>query len=406
MNRWPSSVTIHLWPYALRFANDIYNAAPLLKTGRTPSESFSSTSVRPQVLNYHPPFCPVYVLHSGLQGGGKRPNKWVRRSRIAVYLGSSPHHARSVALVLSLTTGHVSPQFQLKFDDFFETVQDVKSLPPSKWQLLSRFVTSAGRQSSTPSSPQGDKSSPSSAPPVPNHESLEFDFVDPGGTADEPQQVPKDPPPLLHREQPIPDVPPDPERHRHPEATRRSTRQTKPIRRLMENVFGVLDDTDAVEDYEIQTEAEDPIAFAASKSDPDTLNYKDAMGATDSMAFKEAMIAKANAHTDHDHWEVWAKADVPSDQDILPAVWAFRRKHRIVSREIYKYKARLNIHSGMQKHGVNYWETYSPVVNWFSIRLCLIMTLIFNWSTRRSILYLLFRKQTLSVTCTCNYIEG
>jgi hypothetical protein len=25
MNRWPSAVTINLWPYALRFANDVYN---------------------------------------------------------------------------------------------------------------------------------------------------------------------------------------------------------------------------------------------------------------------------------------------------------------------------------------------------------------------------------------------
>jgi hypothetical protein len=80
-----------------------------------------------------------YVLHSGLQGGGQRPNKWVRRSRVAIYLGTSPCHARSVALVLSLTTGYVSPQFHLKFDDFFETVQDSKSLPCSDWQRLSQF---------------------------------------------------------------------------------------------------------------------------------------------------------------------------------------------------------------------------------------------------------------------------
>jgi hypothetical protein len=66
MNRWPSAVNVHLWPYALRFANDIYNAAPSLKTGRSPLESFSGTAIRPQVLNFHPPFCPTYVLHSGL----------------------------------------------------------------------------------------------------------------------------------------------------------------------------------------------------------------------------------------------------------------------------------------------------------------------------------------------------
>ena len=74
MNRWPSAVTVHLWPYALRFVNEIYNAAPLLRNRRSPLELFSGTPVRPQVLNFHPLFCPAYVLHSALQGrGGKRP---------------------------------------------------------------------------------------------------------------------------------------------------------------------------------------------------------------------------------------------------------------------------------------------------------------------------------------------
>jgi len=35
------------------------------------------------------------------------------------YLGRSPQHARLVALVLNLTTGHISPQFHIKFDPSF-----------------------------------------------------------------------------------------------------------------------------------------------------------------------------------------------------------------------------------------------------------------------------------------------
>jgi hypothetical protein len=101
--------------------------------------------VRPQILSFHPPFCPAYVLHSGLQGGGKRPNKWVCRSRLAFHLGSSPRHARSVTLViLSLVTRYVSPQFHVKYDDLFETVQETKALPQSKWQQLAGFVTQTG----------------------------------------------------------------------------------------------------------------------------------------------------------------------------------------------------------------------------------------------------------------------
>jgi hypothetical protein len=70
MNRWPSAVTICLWPHSLRFANDICNAASSLRNGRSPLELVSGTPLRPQVLNCHPPFCPACVLHTGLRGSG------------------------------------------------------------------------------------------------------------------------------------------------------------------------------------------------------------------------------------------------------------------------------------------------------------------------------------------------
>jgi hypothetical protein len=142
MNRWPDAVNINLWPYALRFANDVFNATHLSKL-ETHRVIFSSTPVRPQVLNCTPILSTYVLLHGGLQGGGKRPNKWVRlRMCILVSPATRPF---SVALVLSLTTGYVSPQFHLKFDDFFETVQETKSLPRSRWQFLSKLVMENGR---------------------------------------------------------------------------------------------------------------------------------------------------------------------------------------------------------------------------------------------------------------------
>jgi hypothetical protein len=194
---------------------------------------------------------------------------------------------------------------------------------------------------------------------------------------------------LLGNYLPAPDEPQDPERHRHPEATCRLARQPNPTRRLIETAYTVLDETDTVEDYENQVLAEDLIAFAASTSDPDTLHYNEAMNADDSADLKKAMLGEVNAHTQNDHWEVMERAEMPASQDILPSVWAFRRKQRIDTRKVYKYKACLNIHRGMQKHGVNYWETYcywetySPVVNWFSIRLCLTVALLFQWKTHQ-----------------------
>ncbi len=71
---------------------------------------------------------------------------------------------------------------------------------------------------------------------------------------------------------------------------------------MHETAHAVLDDTDVIENYEVQTAAEDPpIAFAASKSDPYTLNFKDAMNAQDSAVFKKAMLKECDAHTDNEH---------------------------------------------------------------------------------------------------------
>jgi hypothetical protein len=93
----------------------------------------------------------------------------------------------------------------------------------------------------------------------------------------------------------------------------------------MEQIYAVFDNSDAVEDYELQKEAEDPIAFAASQSDdPDTLHYNQAMQAEDSPEFKTAMVKEANNHTTRGHWLFWEKRNVPQGHDILSAVWAFK----------------------------------------------------------------------------------
>jgi hypothetical protein len=297
-------------------------------------------------------------------------------------LGFSPRHAQSAALVLSLLTGCVSPQFHLKFDDFFETVPDAKTLPRSEWQQKAKFDKHKEKRLHASVPTQGDNSqsriSGTCQQPAPADDPVDFDFMDSGG-----EQDPGESQEPSESDLPIQEEPPSAEQHQHPHATRRSALQRIPTHCLIENACAVLDDTGVVEDCETQEGAEDPIAFAACKSDPDTLNFEDAMGAKDSGAFKTAMMKEAKARTDNGHWEVWEKKDVPSDQDTLPSTWALRRKRRIISQEMRKYEAPLNAHGGVQKHGVNCWETCSPVVDWFSIRLCLILALIFSWTTQQ-----------------------
>ena len=75
--------------------------------------------------------------------------------------------------------------------------------------------------------------------------------------------------------------------------------------------------------------------------------------------------------------------EVPTGTKLLDMVWSMRRKRRIKTQEMYKWKARLNVHGGQQDHGVHYWVTYAPVVTWHTVRFFLILSLILGWQSRQ-----------------------
>jgi hypothetical protein len=136
------------------------------------------------------------------------------------------------------------------------------------------------------------------------------------------------------------------------------------------------------EEHEIQRQMNDPIAFAAS-SDPDIMYLHEAMKQPDKKEFVKAMVDEVTTHTERGHWRVLPIKDVPAGTKILPAVWAMRRKRKILSREVYKWKARLNVHGGKQTQGIDYWETYAAALKWSSIRFFLVQSLINGWHTRQ-----------------------
>jgi Reverse transcriptase (RNA-dependent DNA polymerase) len=132
----------------------------------------------------------------------------------------------------------------------------------------------------------------------------------------------------------------------------------------------------------LQDKMDDPIAFTAS-ANPDILYYDKAMSAPDGDMFPEAMGTEVGSMDNDIHRDIIPIAKVPDDQPVLPAVWAFRRKRRITTNEVYKWKARLNIHGGRQLLRINYWETYAPVVGWLTIRLFLNLMIVNGWTSRQ-----------------------
>jgi hypothetical protein len=94
-------------------------------------------------------------------------------------------------------------------------------------------------------------------------------------------------------------------------------------------------------------------------------------------------IREINGHVDIEHWDLVKQDSVPNDAQIVPSVWSLRRKRNLTTNEITKHKARLNLHGGKQVYGMNYYETYAPVVTWFAIRLMIIFGILFQWSLRQ-----------------------
>jgi hypothetical protein len=107
------------------------------------------------------------------------------------------------------------------------------------------------------------------------------------------------------------------------------------------------------------------------------------MQEADSDKFKEAMLKEVKDQMENGNFTVVPISKVPKGKTILPAVWQMRRKRDIRTREVKKYKARLNIDGSRMQQGIHYDQTYAPVASWKFIRLLLIMVAKNGWYSKQ-----------------------
>ncbi len=95
------------------------------------------------------------------------------------------------------------------------------------------------------------------------------------------------------------------------------------------------------------------------------------------------VIKEVNRHVDSNIWMLQKQSKVPEDVQIVPSVWPLQRKCNLTTNEVKLHKARLNLYGRKQVYGMNYFETYTPVVTWFAIRLMIIIGIIFCWALQQ-----------------------
>jgi hypothetical protein len=127
--------------------------------------------------------------------------------------------------------------------------------------------------------------------------------------------------------------------------------------------------------------------LCAAGTNPDVLHYGAMLKDADRPAFKQDMVCEVNdlLHSNTVEWSL--HSSVLSNTKILPSIWSFRRK-RAPDWTILKHKARLCPHGGKQVEGEHFWESYASVINWRTVCLVLILSLLANLKADKLIMSL------------------
>jgi hypothetical protein len=94
----------------------------------------------------------------------------------------------------------------------------------------------------------------------------------------------------------------------------------------------------------------------------DIMYYDQTLQQPDAKQFATAVAKEVNGHANNKHCTLVKQKDVLKEAQVVPSIWAMRRKHDLTTNEVIKDNARLNLCGGKQLYGMNYFETCAPVV--------------------------------------------
>ena len=75
--------------------------------------------------------------------------------------------------------------------------------------------------------------------------------------------------------------------------------------------------------------------------------------------------------------EAWDVVERTDDVNVIGSTWAYKLK-RYPDGLIKKFKARFCARGDQQLEGIDFFETYAPVVQWTTVRLILILDVLLN----------------------------
>ncbi len=130
---------------------------------------------------------------------------------------------------------------------------------------------------------------------------------------------------------------------------------------------------------QLQERMRNPIAFHVEMMG-DIMYLQQVLKQPNAKEFVRAVIKEVNRHVNSNNWMLQKQSKVSKDVQIIPSVWSLQHKCNLTTNKVESHKARLNLHGRKQLYRMNYFETYTPIVTWFAIRLMIIFGIIFYWA--------------------------
>ena len=122
-----------------------------------------------------------------------------------------------------------------------------------------------------------------------------------------------------------------------------------------------------------------PALLVTMANKEDNPTFMEAVNGPDAVDFMEAMKLEFSTLVEMETFDIVDKAPW---MKIISSVWAFKRI-QYPDGSIRKLKARLCARGFEQREGIDYFETFAPVVQWLTVWLILIMTILMNLETKQ-----------------------
>ena len=120
-----------------------------------------------------------------------------------------------------------------------------------------------------------------------------------------------------------------------------------------------------------------PLLLSAKATSDDNPNWHQAVNGPFAEQFHVAMETEIDTLEKLGAWE---KVKRKSTMNVIKSTWAFKIK-RFPNGLLRKLKARFCVRGNMQIEGVNYFDTFAPMVQWITIRTLLILSVQLNLCT-------------------------